>query len=214
VEYLDAQQNLDVVRLVVVHLDAMHLLDVVVGVELRHQLKMDCYQDVVDVEVRHLMKMDCYLDVVQQVLLELEELQALLVLNLHEQLRLVLRLGQLRHLRPLLRVMLSTLQDRHRALLQVQQRVLDLHRPSLKRQLSWRQLSLQASSLQLASHRERVQSACEQRVAQLLMMQIGRIRPSLVIWQGLPCFPYRVVLLTHVRGPLTHFSCLGPHVNL
>jgi hypothetical protein len=136
VEYLDAQQNLDVVRPDVVHLDAMHLLGVVVDAELRHQLKTDCYQDVVDVEVHHLMKMDCCQDVVQQVLLELAELQVLLVLNLHEQLRLVLRLGQLRHLRPLLRVMLSTLQDQHRALLQVRQQVLDLHRPSLKRQLS------------------------------------------------------------------------------
>jgi hypothetical protein len=211
---LDAQQNLDVVRPDVVHLDAMHLLGVVVDAVRRHQLKMDCYRDAVDVEVRHLMKMDCYLDVVQQVLLELEELQELLVLNLHEQLRLVLQLGLLLHLQPLLREMLSTLQDQHRALLQVRQQVLDLHRPSLKRQLSLQQPSLQALSLQPVLHRERVQLACEQRVAQLLMMQIGRIRPSLVIWQGLPCFPYRVVLLTHVRGPLTHFSCLGPHVNL
>jgi hypothetical protein len=38
---------LDVVNL------AHHLLVVVVDVELRHQLKMDCYLDVVDVELRH-----------------------------------------------------------------------------------------------------------------------------------------------------------------
>jgi hypothetical protein len=88
VVYLDAQQNLVAVHLDVVHLDVMHLLGVVVDAERRHQLKMDCYQDVVDVEVRHLMKMDCYQDAVQLVLLELEELQKLLVLNLHERLLL------------------------------------------------------------------------------------------------------------------------------
>jgi hypothetical protein len=32
---------------------------VVVDAELRHLLKMDCYQDVVDAERRHLLKMDC-----------------------------------------------------------------------------------------------------------------------------------------------------------
>ena len=44
--------------------------DVVVGVELRHLLKMDCYLDEVDAELRHLLKMDCYLDEAQ-VLMEL-----------------------------------------------------------------------------------------------------------------------------------------------
>jgi hypothetical protein len=39
--------------------------DVVVGVELRHLLKMDCYLDEVDVELPHLLKMDCYLDEAQ-----------------------------------------------------------------------------------------------------------------------------------------------------
>jgi hypothetical protein len=73
VEYLDAQQNLDVVRQDVVHLDAMHLLDVVVDAVQRHQLKMDCCQDAVDVEVHHLKKMDCYQDAVQQVHPELAE---------------------------------------------------------------------------------------------------------------------------------------------
>ena len=80
--YWDAQQNLDVV-----HLDVMHLLGVVVDAVRRHRLKMDCYRDAVDVEVRHLMKMDCFQDVVQQVHPELVVLQSLLVLNLHEQSR-------------------------------------------------------------------------------------------------------------------------------
>ena len=104
--YLDAQQNLDVAHLDVAHLDAMHLLGVVVVAERRHQLKMDYCLDAVDEEVRHLMKMDCYRDVVQQVHLELVELLKQLVLNLHERLQLVLRPGQLLHLRPLLRVKL------------------------------------------------------------------------------------------------------------
>ena len=64
---MDAQQNLDVVRQVVVRQDEMHLMGVVVDAELRHRLKMDYYQDAVDVEVRHLMKMDCFQDAVQQV---------------------------------------------------------------------------------------------------------------------------------------------------
>jgi hypothetical protein len=59
-----------------------------------------------------------------------------LVLNLHERLQLVLQLGQQRHLQLQLREKLSTLQDRHLALLQVRQQVLDLHRPSLMLQLS------------------------------------------------------------------------------
>jgi hypothetical protein len=68
-----ALRNLDVQNqdVVLTFLNAVHLvhqLDVVVDVELRHQLKMDCYRDVVDVELRFLlnrsMKMDCYQDVV------------------------------------------------------------------------------------------------------------------------------------------------------
>jgi hypothetical protein len=63
----DALQNLDVPNL-----DALlsfpdeallFLVDVVVGVELRHRLKMDCCQDVVGVELRHRLKMDCCQDV-------------------------------------------------------------------------------------------------------------------------------------------------------
>ena len=55
------EQNLDVNRpfLVAVRHFLVHLQDVVVGVELRHQLKMDCYLDVVGVELRHPLKMDC-----------------------------------------------------------------------------------------------------------------------------------------------------------
>ena len=71
---MDAQQNLDVLNLdaVLTYPDVVnlvhHRLDVVVDVELRHQLKMDCYRDVVVVELHFLlnrsMKMDCYQDVV------------------------------------------------------------------------------------------------------------------------------------------------------
>jgi hypothetical protein len=50
----------------------------------------------------------------------------------------------------------------------------------LEQQLSSLQLSLLASSLQLALHRDRAQLICEQPVAQLLMMLIGRIRRVLV----------------------------------
>jgi hypothetical protein len=85
VEYLDAQQNLDVVHLDVVHLDAMHLLGVVVDAELRHQLKMDYCLDAVDVEVRHLMKMDCFQDEEPRVFPGQVELLALSVWNLHER---------------------------------------------------------------------------------------------------------------------------------
>jgi hypothetical protein len=76
---MDAQQNLDVLNLdaVLTYPDVVnlvhHRLDVVVDVELRHQLKMDYCQDVVDVELRFLlnypMKMDYCLDVESQVLL-------------------------------------------------------------------------------------------------------------------------------------------------
>ena len=58
------------------YLDVAHLclVVVVVDAELRHLLKMDCYQDVVGVEVRHLLKMDCSQDVELLVLLVLEPL--------------------------------------------------------------------------------------------------------------------------------------------
>jgi hypothetical protein len=55
------EQNLDVNRpcLVLVRHFLVHLQDVVVDVELRHLLKMDCYLDVVGVELHHQLKMDC-----------------------------------------------------------------------------------------------------------------------------------------------------------
>ena len=60
----DALQNLDelnqVVHLPYLDVARLCLVVVVVDVELRHLLKMDCYQDVVGVELRHLLKMDCY----------------------------------------------------------------------------------------------------------------------------------------------------------
>jgi hypothetical protein len=61
------EQNLDVDQ---PFRDVVHrfLVAVVVGVELRYQLKTDCYQDVVGVELRHQLKMDCFQDVVHSVL--------------------------------------------------------------------------------------------------------------------------------------------------
>jgi hypothetical protein len=201
----DVQQNLDEVSRDVVHLDVQHPLVAEVDAELHHLLRMDYFQDAVDVGPLLLLKMDCYLDEEQLVHLELVEWLEPLV---------ILVLLQLQQLQPvLLRVMPSTLRDQHRARQQVQLRVLDLP-PALLQQLFWLQLSLQASSLQLALHRDRAQLTCGQPVAQLLMMLIGRIRRALVTLQGLPCFPYRVVLPTHVHGPLTHFSCLGPQILL
>jgi hypothetical protein len=67
VEHLDVQQNLDVERLDVERLDALHPLVAVVDEELRHLLRMDYYQDAADVELRHLMRMDYCLDAVQLV---------------------------------------------------------------------------------------------------------------------------------------------------
>jgi hypothetical protein len=60
---LDALQNLGEQNQDVhlPYLDVVHpfLVVVVVDAELRHLLKMDCYQGAVDVEVHHLLKMDC-----------------------------------------------------------------------------------------------------------------------------------------------------------
>ena len=94
VVHQDVLQNLDVQNLGALppFLDEVHLfpfhLDLVVavvGVELRHQLKMDCFQDEVGVELRHQLKMDCFQDEVQMVShLEQEELlmsQLLLLLQ-------------------------------------------------------------------------------------------------------------------------------------
>ena len=70
---LVAPQNLDeqnqVVDLTCQDAHQVRPLVFAVDAELRHQLKMDCYQDVVDAELmRHQLKMDCYLDVALQVL--------------------------------------------------------------------------------------------------------------------------------------------------
>ena len=129
VVHLDVQQNQDVVHLDVVHLDALHPLVVVVGVELRHRLRMDYFLDAVDVEPPSLMRMDYFLDEVQQVHpvsidLVLVELQAL-VLQEHLELQHVpLLLMQL--LPVLLHVMPSTLRDQHRVLRRVLLQVLRL----------------------------------------------------------------------------------------
>jgi hypothetical protein len=121
-EHLDVQQILDVVHLDVVHLDAQHPLDAEVGAELRHLLRMDYFLDAVDVELPRRLRKDCYLDVVQQVRPE-RELQVLMRQAhpelLHaQQLPMQRQLVQL-HVKPLAR------QDRRRALLRVQQQVLD-----------------------------------------------------------------------------------------
>ena len=148
-----------------------------VDAELRHQLRMDCSQDVVDVELPHPQRTDCCQDVVQLVHLELELLVQLELLEHLELLREQQLLKQ--RLLALLHVMPSTLQDQRRARQRVQLRVLGLPL-ALLQQLSSLLLSLLASSLQLALHRDRAQLTCEQPVAQLLMKLIGRIRRVLV----------------------------------
>ena len=124
-EHLDVQQNLDVVRQVVVHLDVQRPLVAVVGAVLRHPLRMDYFLDVEDVELLPLQRMDCCQDVVQLVRLELVvlELQTLLELQVH---LVLLCMQQLQLMPPpLLHVMPSTLQDQLRARLQVLLRALD-----------------------------------------------------------------------------------------
>ncbi len=178
VAHLDVQQNLVVEHLVVEHLVVPRPLVAVVDAELRHQLRMDYFLDEVGVELLPLQRMDCCQDEEQLALpglvepLVLQERQAHLVLQLLQQLLQ-------RSLLVLLHVMPSALQDQHRALLQVLLRALGLPL-ALLLQLSSLPLSLLASSLQLALHRDRAQLTCEQPVAQLLMMLIGRIRRVLV----------------------------------
>jgi hypothetical protein len=87
VVHLDVQQNLDVVRLVVEHLDVQHPSDVVVDAELRHQLRTDYFLDEVDVELPRLPRMDCFLDEVQLVHQVLEQLVLLEQLVNQELLR-------------------------------------------------------------------------------------------------------------------------------
>jgi hypothetical protein len=103
-EHLDVQQNLDVVHLDVVHLDAQHPWDVVVGAELRHQLRMDYFLDAVDAELLPRLRMDCYLDAVQLVHPVLVELQVLVrqvhLELLHVQLLLMQRQLVQLHVKP------------------------------------------------------------------------------------------------------------------
>ena len=55
--------DVDLTCQVVVHL--LHQLVVQVDVELRHQLRMDYFQDAVDVELHYLKRMDYFQDAVQ-----------------------------------------------------------------------------------------------------------------------------------------------------
>ncbi len=75
VVHLVALQNLDEQNLDehLPYLDVVHqfLVVVVVGVELRHLLRMDYFLDVVGVELRHQLRMDYYLGAELQVLLVL-----------------------------------------------------------------------------------------------------------------------------------------------
>jgi hypothetical protein len=84
--HLDVLQNLDALNrdALLPFLDEVlpFPLVVVVDVELRHQLRMDCYLDVVGVELRHLSRMDCFQDGVQLAHLALHQLQVLQVLLL------------------------------------------------------------------------------------------------------------------------------------
>jgi hypothetical protein len=137
--HLVVLQNLDEQNLVELlpFLDEVHLfqLVVVVGVELRHRLRKDYFQDEVDVELRHLLRMDCYLDVVQLAQLVLHQMPVLLLLLL--LLPLLHRVQAFQH-----RVMPSVLQDQRRVRRQVLQLILDLLRQSsLRRQSSSLQLS-------------------------------------------------------------------------
>ena len=81
----DVLQNLDAQNLDVLppFLDEVRLVVVLVGVELRHLLRMDYFLDVVGVELRHQLRMDYYQDVVQLELLVLH-----LALELFQQMLL------------------------------------------------------------------------------------------------------------------------------
>jgi hypothetical protein len=113
------EQNLDVNRpfLVAARHFLVHQQDVVVGVELRHQLKMDCYLDVVGVELHYRLnfqlRKDYFLDVVSQVYL----LHPLMVLHLQKELLVVVQ--------RFLHVKLLVLLDLHRVRLQVLPQVRD-----------------------------------------------------------------------------------------
>jgi hypothetical protein len=160
--------------------------------------------------------MDYYQDEVLASVLLHPVLQVLQVLQVHSHPKFLVlsQLSQLSQPHQLLHVKPSTHQDLHQALLLVLLRVLDQPlRSSWQRSFS-RLPSLLASSLRQVLHLGIVQLTCEPLVLLLLMMLNGRIRPFLGALQELPCSPCRVVLPTHVRGPLTLFSCLGPHTNV
>jgi hypothetical protein len=59
------EQNLDVDLTCPDVVHQLRQLDVQVDVELRHQLRMDYFQDAVDVELHYLKRMDYFQDVVQ-----------------------------------------------------------------------------------------------------------------------------------------------------
>jgi hypothetical protein len=102
VVHLVALQNLDEQNLDahLPYLDVVHqfLVVVVVGVELRHQLRMDYFQvlvdlDVVGVELHHQLRMDYFLGAELQVFSELQVLLALLLLHSLLPLLLLLQLS-------------------------------------------------------------------------------------------------------------------------
>jgi len=132
-QHQDVLQNLDEQNLVALLPFRDEVLPfplvAVVGAELRHLLKMDCYLDAVGVELRHLLKMDCYQGAEQLVQLALHLSQALLRL---------LSLVPLLHHVPAFqhRVMPSVLPDQRRVLRQVLQLTLDLLQQSSLRQQS------------------------------------------------------------------------------
>ena len=111
---LVAQNQDEVLTFRDVHL--VHLQDVVVDAELRHQLRMDCCRDVVDVEPLVLfhqkLKMDCCRDVERQVCFLQQER-----LHLVKALVLVPLVQRFRRAMPL------TLLNQHRVRRQVQRQV-------------------------------------------------------------------------------------------
>jgi hypothetical protein len=120
VEYLDELQNLDGVHLDVVHLDELHPSGVVADAELRHLLRMDYFQGVVDVEQRLRKRMDYFQGAAHQ---QPVALQVQLELAVHLESPCMQQLQLMPLVLP--HVMPSTLQDQHRALLQVLLQVLD-----------------------------------------------------------------------------------------
>jgi hypothetical protein len=134
--HLDALQNLDAQNLdaLLPFLDEVlqFLVVVVVGVELRHLLRKDYFQDVVGAEPHCLLRKDYFLDEAPQELLALlvQELQLLHLLQPSP-----LPVQPFQH-----RVMPSAQQDQHRVRRQVLRLTLDLLQQSSLRQRSSSQL--------------------------------------------------------------------------